>query len=161
MEDGRLMIRLQSIFLVTLPRIREIDRISQIRLSPSIYNTDLTVLTCKIVRHRQISIQLILSIEIGNTLVRRWNCNCDILLIFFLVACERGGVPADRENMVALFSTIRATFDASGHTFGLVGFTCLLFLCVLILACRLSPHHQVSGICNISIFWVYSHMLIG
>uniref|UniRef100_A0A8H7XJL8 Chitinase n=1 Tax=Psilocybe cubensis TaxID=181762 RepID=A0A8H7XJL8_PSICU len=35
------------------------------------------------------------------------------------VACERGGVPADKENMVALFKTMRETFDASGHTFGI------------------------------------------
>ncbi|VDC05350.1 unnamed protein product [Peniophora sp. CBMAI 1063] len=35
------------------------------------------------------------------------------------VACERGGVPADRDNMVNMFKIIRSTFDASGHTFGL------------------------------------------
>ncbi|KAI0364301.1 glycoside hydrolase, partial [Pilatotrama ljubarskyi] len=35
------------------------------------------------------------------------------------VACERGGVPEDRANMVAMFKTLRDTFSASGHTFGL------------------------------------------
>ncbi|KAF8966666.1 hypothetical protein BDZ97DRAFT_1807457 [Flammula alnicola] len=35
------------------------------------------------------------------------------------VACERGGVDADMQNMVLLFETMRKTFDSSGHTFGL------------------------------------------
>ncbi|KAI0714386.1 glycoside hydrolase superfamily [Cerioporus squamosus] len=35
------------------------------------------------------------------------------------VACERGGVPADTVNMVAMFRTVRTTFSASGHSFGL------------------------------------------
>ncbi|KAM5541622.1 hypothetical protein V8D89_004812 [Ganoderma adspersum] len=35
------------------------------------------------------------------------------------VACERGGVPEDTANMVAMFQTIRSTFSASGNTFGL------------------------------------------
>ncbi|KAI0350483.1 hypothetical protein OH77DRAFT_1430947 [Trametes cingulata] len=35
------------------------------------------------------------------------------------VACERGGVPADTANMVAMFKTLRETFSASGHTFGI------------------------------------------
>ncbi|KAJ3019388.1 hypothetical protein NUW54_g96 [Trametes sanguinea] len=35
------------------------------------------------------------------------------------VACERGGVPSDKQNMVDMFQTVRSTFAASGHTFGL------------------------------------------
>ncbi|EIN13198.1 bacteriodes thetaiotaomicron symbiotic chitinase [Punctularia strigosozonata HHB-11173 SS5] len=34
-------------------------------------------------------------------------------------ACERGGIPEDKVNMVSMFKVIRSTFDVSGHNFGL------------------------------------------